>query len=224
MALSNSAKTTQQSLLLFVKTLKYNIEKSEGLKRCALPQGVCLILRSPPRSLPCAVLLSSLVILNLSSQVCDPFPGLHRVGNSRRGKEKVTCKPSPKPKPKPSLLSNTKTSSNPNPNPNSPLRLQASTAARHALTSAAAAKLLSPLTLPQLPQLLYPCSHSYCQTRRLLLTLTVTLSKLFSMYYASSTTTIGLTLTSTLILTLILTKTRTLMSVMGPQPLTNPSQ
>ena len=27
------------------------------------------------------------------------------------------------------------------------------------------------LTLTQLPQLLYPCSHSYCQTRKLLLTL-----------------------------------------------------
>ena len=59
--------------------------------------------------------------------------------------------------------------------PPSPLRLQASAAARHALTSAAA-KLLSPLTLPQLPQLLYPCSHSYCQTRRLLLTLILTLT------------------------------------------------
>lgn len=35
-ALSNSAKTTQQSLLLFVKTLKYNIEKSEGLKRSVI--------------------------------------------------------------------------------------------------------------------------------------------------------------------------------------------
>ena len=57
----------------------------------------------------------------------------------------------------------------------SPLRLQASAAARHALASAAA-KLLSPLTLTQLPQLLYPCSHSYCQTRRLLLTLTLTLT------------------------------------------------
>ena len=34
--------------------------------------------------------------------------------------------------------------------------------------------LLSPLTLTQLPQLLYPCSHSYCKTRRLLLTLTLT--------------------------------------------------
>ena len=45
--------------------------------------------------------------------------------------------------------------SNPNPNP-------------------AAAGLLSPLTLTQLPQLLYPCSHSYCQTRRLLLTLALT--------------------------------------------------
>ena len=55
-----------------------------------------------------------------------------------------------------------------------PLRLQASVAARHALTSAAA-KLLSPLTLLQLPQLLYPCSHAYYQTRRLLLTLTITL-------------------------------------------------
>ena len=28
-----------------------------------------------------------------------------------------------------------------------------------------------------LPQLLHPCSHSYCQTRRLLLTLTLTLSE-----------------------------------------------
>ena len=56
----------------------------------------------------------------------------------------------------------------PNPKPNS-------AAARHALTSAAA-KLLSPLTLTQLPQLLYPCSHSYCQTRRLLLTRNPTLT------------------------------------------------
>ena len=56
-----------------------------------------------------------------------------------------------------------------------PLRLQASAAALRALTSAAA-KLLSPLALTQLPQLLYPCSHSYCQTRRLLLTLTLTLT------------------------------------------------
>ena len=58
------------------------------------------------------------------------------------------------------IPSDTKTSSNPNPNAN-------------ALTSAAA-KLLSPVTLTQLPQLLYPCSHSYCQTRRLLLTLALT--------------------------------------------------
>ena len=36
------------------------------------------------------------------------------------------------------------------------------------------AKVLSPLTLTQLPQLLYPCSHSYCQRERLLLTLTLT--------------------------------------------------
>jgi hypothetical protein len=57
----------------------------------------------------------------------------------------------------------------PPPRPPSPLRLQASAAALPALTSAAA-KLLSPLALTQLPQLLYPCSHSYCQTRRLLLT------------------------------------------------------
>ena len=53
------------------------------------------------------------------------------------------------------------------------LTLTLSAAARHALTSAA--ELLSPLALTQLPQLLYPCSHSYCQTRRLLLTLTLTL-------------------------------------------------
>ena len=59
--------------------------------------------------------------------------------------------------------------------PPSPLRLQASAGARHALTSAVA-KLLSPPTLPQLPQLLYPCSHSYCQTRRLLLTVTLTVT------------------------------------------------
>ena len=36
--------------------------------------------------------------------------------------------------------------------------------------------MLSPLTLTQQPQLLYPCSHSYCQTRRLLLTLTLPLT------------------------------------------------
>ena len=39
----------------------------------------------------------------------------------------------------------------------------------------AAAKLLLPLTLTQLPQLLSPCSHSYCQTRTLLLTLMLSL-------------------------------------------------
>ena len=49
-------------------------------------------------------------------------------------------------------------------------------------------------TLPQLPQLLYPCSDTYCQTRRLLLTSALTLT---------------LTLTLTLILTLILTLTLT---------------
>ena len=38
----------------------------------------------------------------------------------------------------------------------------------------AAAKLLLPLTLPQLSQLLYSCLNCYCQTRRLLLTLTLT--------------------------------------------------
>ena len=32
------------------------------------------------------------------------------------------------------------------------------------------------LTLPHLPQLLYRCSHSYCQTRRPLLTLTLALT------------------------------------------------
>ena len=41
--------------------------------------------------------------------------------------------------------------------------------------ASAAAKLLLPLTLTQLPQLLYPCSPSYCQTRRFLLTLAFTL-------------------------------------------------
>ena len=35
------------------------------------------------------------------------------------------------------------------------------------------------MTLSQLPQLLYPCSHSYCQTRRLLLTLTIILARTF---------------------------------------------
>ena len=55
-----------------------------------------------------------------------------------------------------------------------PLRLQASAAARHALTSAST-KLLLPLTLTQLPRLVYPCSHSHCQTRRLLITLTLSL-------------------------------------------------
>ena len=54
-----------------------------------------------------------------------------------------------------------------------PLRLQSSAATRHHLASAAA-NMPSPLTLPQLPQLLYPCSHSYCQTRRPLLTRTLT--------------------------------------------------
>ena len=44
-----------------------------------------------------------------------------------------------------------------------PLHLQASVIARHALTSAAA-KMLSPLALTQLPQLIYPYSHSYSQT------------------------------------------------------------
>ena len=56
-----------------------------------------------------------------------------------------------------------------------PLHLQASAAARHPLASAPA-NMLSPLTLPQLPQLLYPCSHPYCQTRRLLLTVTATVT------------------------------------------------
>ena len=55
------------------------------------------------------------------------------------------------------------------------LRLQASAADRHALSSAAA-KLLLRLTLTQLPQLLYLRSHSCCQTRRITLTLILSLT------------------------------------------------
>ena len=88
----------------------------------------------------------------------------------------------------------------PAPAPPSPLRLQASAAALRALTSAAG-KLLSPLALAQLPQLLYPCSHSYCQTRRLLLTLTLTL-----------------TLTKPKLQNANLTLTLTLTLIAGPEP------
>ena len=61
--------------------------------------------------------------------------------------------------------------------------------------------MLSPLALTQLPQLLYPCSHSYCQTRRLFLTLTLTVT---------GTGTLPLPLTLPLSLTLTLTGTLTL--------------
>ena len=68
-------------------------------------------------------------------------------------------------------------------------------AAQHALTSAAA-KIRLPLTLNQLPHLLYHShhDHSYCQTRILLVSLTLTLSSILVVL----TLTLALTLTLTL--------------------------